>query len=137
MILGLNTISSAKISPPKFRGICPTVLLSLTLLLGFISVASLNYNQERQPAPTELVLKRSSSPRRRMIVNPITKKHFTFVFFLSCQEIVRRLMLYDRRVMVEHSENLKPEALDNRLKIQLLALALGNSKLSDSYLLRG
>jgi hypothetical protein len=136
MILRLNTISSAKISAAKNKAIWPTVLLSLTLLLGFISAPPLNYNQERQSAQTELV-SRPSSSSRRIVVYRFLKKHFPFLFFLSCQEIVRRLLLYERRVMVEHSENLKPAAFANRLKMQLLALTLSNSKSSDSYVLRG
>ena len=132
----MSTIPSPKISAPKFKGICPIVLLSLTLLAGFISPPPFNYNQERQSAPTELFSRPSSSPRR-IVVYRFLKKHFPFLFFLSCQEIVRRLLLYDRRVMVEHSENLKPEALGKKLKMQLLALTLINSKSNDSYVLRG
>jgi len=132
----LSTIPSAKISPPKFRGICPTVLLSLTLLLGFISAPRLNYNQERQSAPTELVSGPSTSSRR-IVAYRFFKKHSPFLFFLSCREIVRRLLLYDRSVMVEHSENLRPVAVANRLKMLLLALTLSNSKSIDSYVLRG
>jgi hypothetical protein len=136
MILRLNTISSAKISAAKNKAIWPTVLLSLTLLLGFISAPPLNYNQERQAARTELVSRPSSSPRR-IVVYRFLKKHFPFLFFLSCQEIVRRLLSYQRSVIVEHSENLKPAAFANRLKMQLLALTLSSSKSSDSYVLRG
>jgi hypothetical protein len=45
--------------------------------------------------------------------------------------------LYDGKVRTELSENLKPVAFADRLKIELLSLTLGNSKLSDSYILRG
>ncbi len=136
MILRLSTISSAKISAPKFRGICPTLLLSLTLLFGLFSAPRLNCNQLRQSVPTELISRPSSSPRRTVAFR-FFKKHFQFLFFLSCQEIVKRLLLYDLRVMVEHSENLNPEALGKKLQMQLLALTLNNSKSSDSYVVRG
>jgi hypothetical protein len=136
MILGLSTTPSAKVSAPEFKGIWPTVLLSLTLLLGFISAPTLNYNQERQSAQTELVSRPFSSPRR-IVIYRFLKKRFPFLFFLSWREIVTRLLLYGRSVMVEHYENSKPEALANRLKMQLLALTLSNSKSSDSYVLRG
>ena len=45
----------------KNKGICSVALLTLTLLLGFISTPSLNYNQARQSAPTELISRPSSS----------------------------------------------------------------------------
>jgi hypothetical protein len=118
----------------KNKGICSIALLSLTLLLGFISAPALNYNQAR-PAPTELVS--SPSAPSRIVIYGFLKKHFSFLFFLSSQEMVRRLLLYERSVMVEHSENLNPEVLANRLEIKLLTLKLSNSKSSDSYVIRG
>ena len=118
------------------KGICSVALLSLTLLLGFISPPSLNYNQERQSATTELISGPSSSVRR-IVRYPLIKKYFRILFFLSCQEIIRRLMSYEGKVKTELSENLKPAGFADKLKIELLSFILGNSKLSDSYFLRG
>jgi len=120
----------------KNRGICSVALLSLTLLLGFISPRSLDYNQARQSAPTALISRPSSSPGR-IVIYPLIKKQFRILFFLSCQEIVRRLTFYEGKVRTELSENLKPVEFADRLKIELLSLNLGGSKLSDSYILRG
>ena len=125
-----------KTSAAKNKGICSVALLSLTLLLGFISPPSLNYNQARQPAPTELISRPSSSVRR-IVRYSLIKKHFRILFFLSCQEIIRRLMSYEGKVKTELSENLKPAGFADKLKIELLSFILGNSKLSDSYFLRG
>ena len=132
----LLLLEMTKIWAVNNKGICPAVLLSLTLLLGFISPPPLNNNQARQSAPTESVSRRSSSPRR-FVIYAFLKKHFPALFFLSSHEIVTRLLLYERSVRVEHSENLNPEAFAYRLEMQLLTLTLNNSKSSDSYVLRG
>jgi hypothetical protein len=118
------------------KGICSVALLSLTLLLAFISPPSLNYNQERQSAPTELI-SRPSSSARRIVRYPLIKKLCRILFFLCNQEIIRRLMSYEKKVKTEFSENLKPWGFAHKLKIELLFFVLGNSKLSDSYVLRG
>jgi len=118
------------------KGICSVALLSLTLLLGLISPPSLNYNQARQSAPTELISRPSSSPAC-IVIYPLIKKHFRILFFLSCQEIIRRLTFYYGKVRAELSENIRPVEFADRLKTELLSMNLGGSKLSDSYILRG
>ena len=125
-----------KTSAAKNKGICSVALLSLTLLLAFISPPSLNYNQERKGAQTELI-SRPSSSARRIVGYPLIKKLCRILFFLSSQEIIRRLMSYEGKVKTEFSENLKPAGFADKLKIELLLFVLGNSKLSDSYVLRG
>jgi hypothetical protein len=125
-----------KTSAAKNKGICSVVLLSLTLLLGFISAPSPSYNQERQSVPTALVSRLSSSPKG-VVIYPLFKKNFHRLFFLSCREIVTRLVQFKIKVTIELAYNLKPKALANRLKTELLSLTLGNLKLSDSCVLRG
>jgi len=120
----------------KNKGICSVALLSLTLLLAFISPPSLNHNQERQSASTELI-SRPSSSARRIVRYTLIKKVWRILFFLSSQEIIRRLISYEGKVKTEFSENRKPAGFADKLKIELLSFILGNSNLSDSYLLRG
>jgi hypothetical protein len=120
----------------KNKGICSVALLSLTLLLAFISPPSVNYNPERQAVPTELI-SRPSSSARRIVRYPLIKKLCRILFFLSSQEIIRRLMSYEGKIKTEFSENLKPAAFADKLTIELLFFIPGNSQLSDSYVLRG
>jgi hypothetical protein len=135
---GFPVIIMVKASTIKNKVICSIALLSLTLLLGFISPPSLHCNQERQSAstPKELV-SRVSSSQKRIIRYPVFKEKFQLLLFISCREIITRLELFDRKVKVELTNNLISDELANRLKIELLSSTISNSKLSDSYSLRG
>jgi len=46
-------------------------------------------------------------------------------------------MSYEGKVNTEFFENRKPAGFADKLKIELLSFILGNSNLSDSYVLRG
>ena len=119
----------------KRRVLCAVILLCLTLLSGFTTAPVLRHNQERQAAPTELVSK--NSPQHQAVAYPIFESDSQLHFSISCREIATRLALFELKVEVQFAENLKSEMLAKRLKIELLRLTSGYSKLADTYLIRG
>src|SRR5687768_15378085 len=108
-----------KISATRSQGICTVILLSLTLLLGF-TTPPLRYNQERQAAPTELVSRKPSQDQT--VTYPSFKNNFQLHFFISFQEIVTRLGLFDLKVKIKLAENLKSEMLAKRIRTALRCL---------------
>jgi len=124
-----------KTSAAKNQRIGTVILLSLTLLLGFTATPALRYNQERQTAPTELVSR--NLKQHRTVVYSIPENDFPPYFFISCQEIITRLALFDVIVRIKRAENLKSLTVAKRLTREFLHFTAGRSQLAETFFIRG